>query len=167
MSGVTLAKTYDPVSLVTPGADFVFRDSLISTTVAPGITPPWLSTTVPVIVPVVICAATGVRPAHAAIIAKARTRTFLNSMLPPPIASIWLPIASETNQPAGDSPPPGRTSEVFHGGPSTPRCSRIGAGRERTTDHRPAARRWRSWVQLLTRKIFELELAARPKRSEA
>src|SRR5687768_2008369 len=38
------------------GADFVPRASLISTTVALGITPPCSSRTIPVIVPVVICA---------------------------------------------------------------------------------------------------------------
>src|ERR1700752_370998 len=41
------------------GTDFVPRDSLTSTTVAPGTTPPVLSLTVPRTLPVVICAAAG------------------------------------------------------------------------------------------------------------
>ena len=44
---------------MTAGADFVPRVSLVSTTVAPGITPPVESFTVPDTVPVVICASAG------------------------------------------------------------------------------------------------------------
>jgi len=50
-----LGNTKSPVSFVTAGADFVPRASLISTTVAPGMTPPCSSRTLPEMVPVVIC----------------------------------------------------------------------------------------------------------------
>jgi hypothetical protein len=42
---------------VTTGAEVVARESLINVTVAPGITPPCVSLTVPLTVPVTPCAA--------------------------------------------------------------------------------------------------------------
>ena len=51
-----LAKTKSPVSLEMTGAALVPRVSLMSVTVAPAMTPPCESLTVPATVPVVICA---------------------------------------------------------------------------------------------------------------
>jgi hypothetical protein len=56
VSDFTFTNTKSPASFVTTGADLVFCDSLIRMTVAPGITPPCGSFTVPPIDPVVICA---------------------------------------------------------------------------------------------------------------
>ena len=63
---MTFAKTKSPLSFVTTGADRVPRASLISVTVAPGITPPCASLTVPETVPVLTCAdaGRGERPRH-------------------------------------------------------------------------------------------------------
>ena len=48
--------TKSPVSFVTAGASRVARDSLMSVTEAPGMTPPCPSFTVPDTVAVVVCA---------------------------------------------------------------------------------------------------------------
>src|SRR5205823_11793026 len=73
------------VSLVTTGADLVPRVSLINTTVAPGMTPPCGSFTVPDTVPVVICASAGNETNRSASIAAMPLRTTLRTMLPPPM----------------------------------------------------------------------------------
>src|SRR5688572_1993686 len=72
--------TYSPLVLVTTGASRVPRVELISVTVAPGMTPPPVSTTVPVTVPVVICAEAGVA-IHSATDAAARTHTRFLSLI--------------------------------------------------------------------------------------
>src|SRR4030095_2565089 len=59
VSAETFGKTKSPVALLTTGVDFVPLVSLVNVTVAPGITPPWTSWTVPEPVPVVICADAG------------------------------------------------------------------------------------------------------------
>src|SRR5215510_11118577 len=56
MSAVTLGTTKSPSAFVTTGGDLVPRVSLMSVTVAPGITPPWPSLTVPATVAVIVCA---------------------------------------------------------------------------------------------------------------
>ena len=61
------------------------RVSLFSTTVAPGMTPPCESLTVPLMLPVVICALAGDAAARIATIARASIPHFLNCMLPPPV----------------------------------------------------------------------------------
>ena len=79
--------TNTPASLVTTGANEVPRVSLLSTTVAPGMTPPCESLTVPLMLPVVICALAGAAAARIATIARASIPLFLNCMLPPPVTS--------------------------------------------------------------------------------
>ena len=59
VSAATLTNTKSPLAPVTTGADVVPRVSLVSVTVAPGMTAPWGSLTVPSTVPVVSCARTG------------------------------------------------------------------------------------------------------------
>ena len=56
---MTFGNVYVPVSSVIAGASLVPRASSISVTVAPGTTPPCASLTVPVMLPVVICAEAG------------------------------------------------------------------------------------------------------------
>src|SRR5262245_17009050 len=56
VSAVTFGTTKSPSVLVTTGGDLVPRVSLMSVTVAPGITPPWPSLTVPATVAVIVCA---------------------------------------------------------------------------------------------------------------
>ena len=56
---MTFGNTKPPTSFVVTGASFVPRASLMRTTVAPGTTPPCASFTVPVTLPVVIWAETG------------------------------------------------------------------------------------------------------------
>ena len=52
LSGGTLTTVKLPDSLVTTSGSFVPRDSLVSVTDAPGMTPPYGSLTVPITVPV-------------------------------------------------------------------------------------------------------------------
>ena len=68
---MTLGITKSPVALVTTGAVLVPRESLTSVTVAPGITAPCASLTVPTTEPVVSCAIAG----SAAVISTANAMT--------------------------------------------------------------------------------------------
>ena len=72
-----------PVSFVSVGADFTPRVSLISTTVALGMTPPCSSRTLPEMLPVVICANAGGASMHA-IKTSAAVIQVLRSIVPPP-----------------------------------------------------------------------------------
>ena len=73
---MTFGKTKSPVALVMAGSDRVPRLSLISTTVAPGMTPPCASLTVPDTEPVVTWADAGI-VASSAPKAKAQTLRIL------------------------------------------------------------------------------------------
>src|SRR5438105_1189133 len=76
--------TKSPVEVVTTGDDFVPRASLVATTVAPGMTQPCVSFTVPATEPVVICAqAVGVI-AHNAMIARVRIFPPAFALINPP-----------------------------------------------------------------------------------
>ena len=77
MSAATFGNVKSPVAFVTTGVDRVPRDSLMSVTVAPGITPPCPSFTVPVTVAVVVCAEAGIAIAKKAISAAAKILTLL------------------------------------------------------------------------------------------
>src|SRR5262245_61742040 len=76
LSGGTLTNVKSPASLVITSESFVPRVSLVSVTVAPGMTAPCESLTVPEIVPVVICA-----DADAAIAQNATTAAAANVSL--------------------------------------------------------------------------------------
>ena len=77
MSGGTLTKVKSPLVFETTTGSCVPRVSLVIATVAPGMTAPCASLTVPVSVPVVTCAATGRARIASAIAATARRATLL------------------------------------------------------------------------------------------
>jgi hypothetical protein len=84
VSAATFANTKSPEALVTTGMEVVPRVSLMSVTVAPGITPPCASFTVPAIVPVVICAAAGDASASSRMKAAAAVFGLMLAMMRPP-----------------------------------------------------------------------------------
>src|SRR5688572_704072 len=77
--------TKSPEALVTTGAEAVPRVSLVRVIVAPGITPPCASLTVPAIVPVTPCANTEAATARDAVntVASRRTRRKASILNPP------------------------------------------------------------------------------------
>ena len=87
VSAGTLASTTSPLELVNASGNCVPRVSLIRTTAAPGMTPPWGSLTVPVTAPVVNWAAAGmVNVATASAAAPRIWSLLLTAMDPPPFS---------------------------------------------------------------------------------
>src|SRR5262245_46899717 len=84
--------TKSPVSVVTAGVDFVPGGSLVSTTVAPGITAPVRFFTLPATVPVVICASNGGEIRMIVTITLTTTPSVLRPMSPPSACG-WAALA--------------------------------------------------------------------------
>src|SRR5690606_37857851 len=91
--------TKSPVALVTTGTLCVPRDSLINTTVAPGITPPVEFTTVTAMVPDVICAVSIGTGSHALISASRTARRILTCIYAwPPTTNPGAVVPPEPTQ---------------------------------------------------------------------